>query len=113
MIMDFEAQRAAEQAEHVERQVSDLVGRTGPVLGRASSSDGAVSVVVPAGGPPQSIQVSPAALRMGPAALGQEIVRVAAAASRDAAVQLHRSLGQVVPPEGLTALGFESGGAQW
>lgn len=108
-----EEQRAAEQVAFVEQQVSDLVARTGPVLGRASSSDGAVTVVVPAGGAPQSIQVSPAALRMGPSALGEEIVRVAAAASRDAAAQLHRTLGQVVPPSQLSALGFEPGGQSW
>lgn len=108
-----EESRAAEHVERVERQVTDLIAHTGPVLGRASSSDGAVTVVVPAAGAPQSIQVSPGALRMGPQALGQEIVRVAAAASRDAAAQLHNRLGQVVPPADLSALGFEPGGPSW
>ncbi|GLZ30316.1 hypothetical protein Lesp02_25050 [Lentzea sp. NBRC 105346] len=108
-----EAERAAEQVAAVENQVRELAARTGPVLGRASSSDGAVTVVAAAGGPPQSIQVAPFALRMGPQALGQEIVRVAQQASREAAAQLHRTVGHVVPAAELSALGFEEGGRSW
>ncbi|RKT57583.1 hypothetical protein [Saccharothrix australiensis] len=108
-----ETTRAARRVAEVADRASDLLARTGPVLGRASSSDGAVTVVCAPGAPPREIRVSPAALNMGADALGDEIVRVAARAAADAAARLHRSLERVVDPateRALTEIGFPAGG---
>jgi hypothetical protein len=105
-----EIDRANRRVADTERRVSDLLARGGPVLGQASSADGAVTVVTPPGAPPREVRIEPGALRMGPDALADEIVRVAARAARDAGARLHRSLGQVVDPgtaDGLAELGFE------
>ncbi|GAA3842774.1 hypothetical protein GCM10022243_06530 [Saccharothrix violaceirubra] len=104
--------RAAEQAAHTGQRIAEHLDRTGPVLGRASSPDGAVTVTTPPGTPPTDIRVTAAALNMGPQALAAEIVRVAAKASRDAAARLHRSLDRVVDPatsRALTEMGFAPG----
>ncbi|MFD1149759.1 hypothetical protein [Saccharothrix hoggarensis] len=107
-----EAERAAQRVADTERRISEHVARTGPVLGRASSPDGAVTVVTAPGGPPREVRVSPAALTMGPRALADEILRVSARASRDAASRLHRTLERVADPAAVRALaeiGFEPG----
>lgn len=107
-----EAERAARRVADTERRVTEHLARTGPVLGRASSPDGAVTVVTAPGGPPREVRVSPAALGMGPRALADEIVRVAAAAHRDAATRVHRALERVADPatlRALTEIGFERG----
>ncbi|CCH34953.1 hypothetical protein BN6_77330 [Saccharothrix espanaensis DSM 44229] len=93
-------------------QVSGHIARTGPVFGRASSSDGAVTVVTAPGAPPNEIRISPAALNMGADALGAEIVRVAERAAKDAAARMHRSLARLVDPataRALTEIGFPPG----
>ncbi|WP_053718956.1 YbaB/EbfC family nucleoid-associated protein [Saccharothrix sp. NRRL B-16348] len=107
-----ETQRAAQRVADTERQVAEHVARTGPVRGRASSPDGAVTVVTAPGGPPQEVRVSPSALNMGPRALADEILRVSARASRDAASRMHRAVERVADPaavRALTEIGFERG----
>ena len=71
--MDDDVERAARKVRDVEQAVSDHVARSGPITGRASSPDGAVTVVATPGGPPQEITVSAAALRMGPQGLAAEL----------------------------------------
>ncbi|GAA1357831.1 hypothetical protein [Saccharothrix algeriensis] len=107
-----ETARAAERVADVGARVADHLARTGPVLGRATSPDGAVTVVSAPGAPPSEVRVSAAALNMGADALGDEIVRVAARAAADAAARLHRSLARVVDPataRALTEIGFPEG----
>ncbi|ROP40056.1 YbaB/EbfC family nucleoid-associated protein [Saccharothrix texasensis] len=107
-----ETQRAAQRVADTGRRVAEHVARTGPVRGRASSPDGAVTVVATPGGPPQEVRVSPSALNMGPRALADEILRVSARASRDAASRVHRALERVADPAAVRALaeiGFERG----
>ncbi|MET1071925.1 MAG: hypothetical protein ABWY11_04675 [Umezawaea sp.] len=104
-----EIDRANRWVADTERRAADHLARGGPVLGRASSPDGAVTVVTPPGAPPTGIRITPAALRMGPDALAAEIVRIAGRASRDAGARLHQSLHRVVDPgtsSGLAELGF-------
>ncbi|USX50865.1 YbaB/EbfC family nucleoid-associated protein [Lentzea sp. HUAS12] len=107
--MDDDVERAARKVRDVEQAVTEHVTRSGPVTGRASSPDGAVTVVATPGGPPQQISVSPAALRMGPQALAAEIMRIAGKAQRTANTRLHRTLERVVDPRELTAMGIERG----
>lgn len=105
-----EIARANRRVAETEQRVSDQLARGGPVFGRASSSDGAVTVFTAPGGPPQEIRIAPAALRMGPDALAAEIVRVAGRAARDAGSRLHQTLARVVDPttaHSLTELGYE------
>ncbi|NUT50516.1 MAG: hypothetical protein HOV94_24890 [Saccharothrix sp.] len=107
-----ETQRAADRVADTGRRVSEHVARTGPVLGRASSPDGAVTVVTAPGGPPRDVRISPAALSMGPRALADEILRVSARAARDASSRMHRALERVADPAAVRALaeiGFERG----
>jgi len=108
-----EIDRANRRVAETERRVADHLARGGPVLGQATSADGAVTVITPPGAPPQEIRIEPGALRMGPDALADEIVRVAARAARDAGARLHRSLGRVVDhgtADGLAELGFRPDG---
>lgn len=105
--MDDDVERAARKVRDVEQAVSERVTRSGPITGRASSPDGAVTVVATPGGPPQEITVSAAALRMGPQGLAAEIMRVAEKAQRNASTRLHQTLDRVVDPRELTAMGFE------
>ena len=108
-----EIDRANRRVAETEQRVADHLARGGPVLGQATSADGAVTVITPPGAPPQEIRIEPGALRMGPDALADEIVRVAARAARDAGARLHRSLGRVVDPgtaDGLAELGFQPDG---
>ncbi|SEQ74334.1 YbaB/EbfC family nucleoid-associated protein [Lentzea albida] len=107
--MDDDVERAARKVRDVEQAVTEHVTRSGPVTGRASSPDGAVTVVATPGGPPQQIAVSPAALRMGPQALAAEIMRIADKAQRNANTRLHQTLERVVDPRELTAMGIERG----
>ncbi len=107
--MDDDVERAARKVRDVGQAVSDQVARSGPITGRASSPDGAVTVVATPGGPPQEVVVSAAALRMGPQGLAAEIMRIAEKARRDAGSRLHRTLDRVVDPRELTAMGFERG----
>lgn len=107
--MDDDVQRAARKVRDVEQAVSEHVTRSGPITGRASSPDGAVTVVATPGGPPRQITVSAAALRMGPHGLAAEIMRVAEKAQRSANTRLHQTLERVVDPRELTALGIERG----
>ncbi|MEU7479496.1 hypothetical protein AB0A63_26145 [Lentzea sp. NPDC042327] len=107
--MDDDVERAARKVRDVGQAVSEHVTRSGPVTGRASSPDGAVTVVGTPGGPPLEISVSAAALRMGPHGLAAEIVRVAEKARRSAGSRLHETLERVVDPRELNAMGFERG----
>ncbi len=107
--MDDDVERAARKVRDVEQAVSEHVARSGPITGRASSPDGAVTVVATPGGPPRQVTVSPASLRMGPHGLAAEIMRVAENARRDANTRLHRTLERVVDPRELTAMGIEAG----
>lgn len=104
--MDDDVERVARKVRDVERAVSEHVTRSGPITGRASSPDGAVTVVATPGGPPRQITVSPAALRMGPHGLAAEIMRVADKAQRAASTRLHQTLERVVDPRELTAMGL-------
>ncbi|MFI6097402.1 hypothetical protein ACIA8G_17685 [Lentzea sp. NPDC051213] len=107
--VDDDVERAARKVRDVEHAVSEHVTRSGPITGRASSPDGAVTVIATPGGPPQQITVSPAALRMGPQGLAAEIIRIAEKAQRAAATRLHQSLERVVDPRELTELGIVRG----
>lgn len=108
--VDSEIDRANRRVVDTEQRVADHLARGGPVFGQASSADQAITVVTPPGAPPVEVRIEPGALRMGPDALADEIVRVAARAARDAGARLHRSLGRVVDlgtANGLAELGFE------
>lgn len=110
--LDDQIARAGRRVAETEQRVSEHFARTGPVLGRASSPDGAVSVVTAPGASPQEVRISQAALNMGAPMLAAEILRVANRAARDASARLHSSLERVVDPgtaRGLTELGFEPG----
>ncbi|HEY8373051.1 MAG TPA: YbaB/EbfC family nucleoid-associated protein [Pseudonocardiaceae bacterium] len=105
-------QAAARRVDETRQRVAAQLARTGPVVGRASSGDGAVAVEVAPGGMLRDVRISPAAMRMGPDALAREVLALAGQAARNAAAQLHASLRDVLDPattRGLEELGLPAG----
>lgn len=101
--------RAAAKIGDTEQRVVERLARTGPVLGRASSGDGAVSVTVVPGGEIQEVRIDPRALQMGSTQLAAEVLRQAQRATRDAAGRLHRTMHGVLDAraaDGLSKLGM-------
>jgi DNA-binding protein YbaB len=74
---------------HVQAQLRD-------VAGRATSSDGAVTVTVNVGGALESLELGPAADRLTRAQLGSLIVRTAKAAQADAGRQAAAAVEPIV-----------------
>ncbi|MCK2238310.1 MULTISPECIES: YbaB/EbfC family nucleoid-associated protein [unclassified Crossiella] len=101
--------RAAAKIAETDQRVSERLARSGPVLGRARSGDGAVRVTVVPGGEIQEVLIDQRALQLGSAQLAAEVLKQAQRATRDAAGRLHRTLHGVLDArasEGLTALGM-------
>ncbi|SHG49765.1 YbaB/EbfC family nucleoid-associated protein [Streptoalloteichus hindustanus] len=96
--------RAAERVAATQRQVADRLAGAPPVTGRASSADGAVTVVVAPGGMLRTVEIGPAAMAMGPEALAREVVELAGKATRNAAARMHASLRGVLDQSGVRGL---------
>lgn len=102
--VDIEIARMARRAEETGRAVEHRLGGIGRVTGEARSADGMITVVVSPGGMLRDVQLTPAALRLGPERIAREVVALAERATRQAAARLHRMLGPVVSPDVLRAL---------
>jgi hypothetical protein len=106
--LDAEVERADERIRDTGARVSAHLGRNGPVTGRATSPNGAVTVSVRPGGKLVELRFESVAFTLRPEQLAAEIVAVAQRATRDADARMHRSLGPVVSREvadSLTSLG--------
>ncbi|ATE57287.1 MULTISPECIES: hypothetical protein [Actinosynnema] len=101
-----EVERVARRVADAERAITDQLARTGPLVGRASSPDGAVEVVTAPGGPPLEVRISRAALSMGADGLAAEILRVAERAAAAAGAVAERALAGVAEPGGLVEAGI-------
>jgi hypothetical protein len=91
------------------------VGRTGPVIGEASSGDNAITVSVSPGGMLRSVDIKPIVLGRHPDEVAAEVVRLAARATRTANARMHSSLGSVLSPnatKSLADLGMPAGQAE-
>lgn len=86
-------------------QVSAQVGRSGPIIGEASSGDSAITVSVSPGGMLRAVDLKPTVLSRHPDEIAREVMRLAAQATRTANGRMHASLRSVVSPS--TARGLE------
>lgn len=112
---DAEIERAAREITETGARVAALRSRNGPVTGRSTSTDGAITVTVTPGGNLVEVQIENSALTMEPDELAAELVRLAGKATRDANARMHSSVRAVVGPEvtrGLTELGIHAGTGQ-
>jgi DNA-binding protein YbaB len=102
--LDAEIERADRRIRETGERVAEHLGRTGPVTGRATSPDGAVTVVVGAGGRLLEVRIDNSALMQKPEQLAAQLVNLAGRATKDAGGRLHQSMRRVVSPEVANSL---------
>jgi hypothetical protein len=110
--LDAEIARADRKIADTGARVSAHLRRNGPVTGRASLPNGAITVTVRPGGALVDIDIQASALSMHPEQLAAELVKLAQQATRNAGAKLHQSVRPVVGREvadSLTALGLTPG----
>jgi DNA-binding protein YbaB len=97
--LDGDIARADRRIRETGERVSAHLSRTGPVTGRASSPDGAVTVVVGPGGRLLEVNIEDSALIQKPEQLAALLVNLAGRATKDAGGRMHQSMRRVVSPE--------------
>jgi DNA-binding protein YbaB len=110
--LDADVERADRKVAETGARVAEHLGRTGRVTGRASSRDGAISVVVAPGGRLVEVNIENSALTMRPEQLAEALVEVAGRATRNAGARMQQSIRSVVEPtvaESLARLGITPG----
>ncbi|MFG1643872.1 YbaB/EbfC family nucleoid-associated protein [Amycolatopsis sp. NPDC049252] len=105
--MDLAAARIAEQADRAGAEASARFERTGPVVGKASSGDGAIEVQVAPGGLLTGLTIHRSALRHGSSVIADQIVELAQRATRRAGDRMYHALAPVVDASQLETLGYE------
>ncbi|SFW92301.1 YbaB/EbfC DNA-binding family protein [Amycolatopsis australiensis] len=105
--MELAAARVAEQADRAGSAAAARLARSGPVVGKASSGDGAVEVQVAPGGLLTGVTIHRSALRHGSAVLADQIMELAQRATRRAGDRMYHALASVVDREQLETLGYE------
>jgi hypothetical protein len=99
--------RIAEQAERAGSEAAARFARSGPVVGKASSSDGAIEVQVAPGGLLTGLTIHRSALRHGSAVIADQVVELAQRATRRAGDRMYHALSPVLDAEQLETLGYE------
>jgi hypothetical protein len=107
MDIELASARIAEQASRAGEEVSARLARSGPVVGKASSSDGAIEVQVAPGGLLTGVTIHRSALRHGSAVLADQILELAQRATRRAGDRMYHALSSVVDASQLETLGYE------
>ncbi|MCR6487671.1 YbaB/EbfC family DNA-binding protein [Amycolatopsis sp. OK19-0408] len=105
--IDLTAARIAEAADRAEADASARFARSGPVVGKASSSDSTIEVQVAPGGLLTGLTIHRSALRQGSAVLADQIFELAQRATRRAGDKMYHALAPVLPAEQLGTLGYE------
>lgn len=108
--VDREVARAADQVDRTAARAREQFERVGPIVGRAEAPDGALSVEVEPGGLLSEVQLSSRALRSGSEAVAEQIMGLAARATRRAGDQMYHALAPVLGPgaqQRLASLGYE------
>jgi hypothetical protein len=105
--MDLAAARVAEQADRAGSEAAARFERSGPVVGKASSGDGAIEVQVAPGGLLTGVTIHRSALRHGSAVIADQIVELAQRATRRAGDKMYHALAPVVDASQLETLGYE------
>jgi hypothetical protein len=107
--LDAEIERADRRIKETGARVAAHRGRSGAVTGRASSPNGAITVVVGPGGRLLEVNIDSSALAMKPEQLAAELVDLAGRATRSAGARMQQSVRSVVGPPvaaSLAELGF-------
>ncbi|MEQ0562191.1 YbaB/EbfC family DNA-binding protein [Amycolatopsis sp. NEAU-NG30] len=99
--------RIAEQAERAGSEAAARFARSGPVVGKASSSDGAIEVQVAPGGLLTGLTIHRSALRHGSAVIAGQVLELAQRATRRAGDRMYHALSPVLDAEQLETLGYE------
>lgn len=105
--MDLAATRIAEQADRAGAEASARLERSGPVVGKASSGDGAIEVQVAPGGLLTGLTIHRSALRHGSSVVADQILELAQRATRRAGDKMYHALAPVVDASQLEVLGYE------
>ena len=110
--LDADVERADRKIAETGARVSAQLGRAGKVTGRASTPDGAITIVVAPGGRLLEVNIENSALTMRPEQLAAVLVEVAGRATRSAGSRMQQSVRSVVEPsvaDSLAQLGFTPG----
>ena len=110
--LEADITRADQKIRDTGARAAAHVRRNGPVTGRASSPNGAITVTVQPGGALLDVDIQGSALTMHPERLAAELVKLAQQATKDAGAKLHHAVRPVVSKEvadSLTALGLAPG----
>ncbi|WP_328444506.1 MULTISPECIES: YbaB/EbfC family DNA-binding protein [unclassified Amycolatopsis] len=105
--MDLAASRVAEQADRAGAEASARFERSGPVVGKAASGDGAIEVQVAPGGLLTGLTIHRSALRHGSSVIADQILELAQRATRRAGDRMYHALAPVVDASQLETLGYE------
>jgi hypothetical protein len=107
--MELTAARVAEQVDRAASEAEARFARTGPVIGKAESGDGGISVEVAPGGLLTGLKLHRSALRYGSGPLAEQILELAQRATRRAGDRMYHTLAPVLgaDDENLKALGYE------
>jgi len=105
--MDLAAARIAEQADRAGAEASARFERSGPVVGKAASGDGAIEVQVAPGGLLTGVTIHRSELRHGSSVIADQILELAQRATRRAGDKMYHALAPVVDAEQLETLGYE------
>jgi hypothetical protein len=105
--MDLAAARVAEQADRAGAEASARFERSGPVVGKASSGDGAIEVQVAPGGLLTGVTIHRSALRHGSSVIADQILELAQRATRRASDKMYHALAPVVDASQLETLGYK------
>jgi hypothetical protein len=110
--LDTEIARADRRIRDTGARVSAHIRSSGPVTGRASLPNGAITVTVAPGGALVDIEIQVSALNLHPEQFAGELVKLAQQATRNANAKLHQTVRPVVSrevAESLTSLGLTPG----
>lgn len=102
--MQDELDRLGRSVSEAGDRVSTQIGRNGPIIGEASSGDNAITVSVSPGGMLRAVDLKPTVLGRHPDEVANEVMRLAAQATRIANGRMHASLGPVVSPSTARSL---------
>jgi hypothetical protein len=105
--MDLAAARVAEQADRAGSEAAARFERSGPVVGKAASGDGAIEVQVAPGGLLTGVTIHRSALRHGSSVIADQILELAQRATRRAGDKMYHALAPVVDASQLETLGYE------
>nr|WP_052479114.1 hypothetical protein [Kibdelosporangium sp. MJ126-NF4]CEL22233.1 hypothetical protein [Kibdelosporangium sp. MJ126-NF4]CTQ93015.1 hypothetical protein [Kibdelosporangium sp. MJ126-NF4] len=99
-----ELDRLGRSVAETGERVAAVVGRSGPIIGKAASGDNAISVSVSPGGMLRAVDLQPAVLGRRADEVAAEVLRLATQATRIANSRMHSSLRQVVSPNAVDNL---------